>query len=198
VNRRCWATPRIRTCPAPALRLRSGQASSGRCGFDTSAAGGAEGIRTPGLYSAIVALSQLSYSPTPNLILLHNGEMSRFEQHTTSAQAAGRVPWGDPAERNPRSGRAIADSPPSPPWPTTLWVFRNPKGLSSSNPLDAAPCCDPAPAGSPDRACPHRMGPSCQMALMALMAQRHGRTRIGRIHGSRVTQNKPPTQWGVL
>ena len=34
----------------------------------TDVPGGAEGIRTPGLYSAIVALSQLSYSPAPALL----------------------------------------------------------------------------------------------------------------------------------
>jgi hypothetical protein len=42
---------------------------------------GAEGTRTPDLYSAIVALSHLSYSPSLATILPENGEMSSIDSH---------------------------------------------------------------------------------------------------------------------
>ncbi len=41
--------------------------------LDDLPAGGAEGIRTPDLYSAIVALSQLSYSPVLGAEIVHKG-----------------------------------------------------------------------------------------------------------------------------
>src|SRR5262245_53145153 len=70
--------------------------------------GGGRGTRTPDLYSAIVALSQLSYAPWRLLASIRRG--ARDRQSRTAAAASPRPLFVDPGsetrtERNPHDPR---------------------------------------------------------------------------------------------